>query len=184
MTEAANPANERGVARVVLALDVLLLRSGLVIVDTPGGTERFVATANELLAAGRLSAAANQERAATWRAQLLHTGEELLHRVDDLPRFVAQALTPGRDHLAIADPDHRAPTDMLSARVPGLAPGALVASRRLGRWSVTGRAGERVDRVVAVITPELIGPVRAATLDRGAVDCGPRPHGVGTDPAR
>jgi hypothetical protein len=150
--------------------------------------ERPETVAQQLLATARLSTADDPLHA--WTAHVQHVAEHLLGRVGGLPRFVAAPLRAGDRSIVIATVAPRARRSDLTDRVPGLAPADLLASCAAGRWTVpAGPPGPSTQRLVVCAPDDLVGPVRAVTLDREAFVCPSRRHrepvgGRGPTPGR
>ncbi|TVR39059.1 MAG: hypothetical protein EA388_00015, partial [Nitriliruptor sp.] len=133
-----------------------------------GGNPRFSTTAAELQATSRLQPEPGDGPLRSWTAQLVHTTDQFLGHAGDVPAPVAASLAPRRDVLAVADPHPRARRYSLSDRIPGLAPSDLLATRGSGSWEVPGSQDPHRDRIIFHLDPALIGPLRAAALDRDA----------------
>ncbi|TVR18437.1 MAG: hypothetical protein EA387_14530 [Nitriliruptor sp.] len=138
-----------------------------------GGDPRFVTTAEELLATARLQSNRAAGPLRSWTAQVEHTTEGLIGGAGRVPRPVAATLAPSGTALAIADPAPRLRHPDIAARIPGLHPRDLIASRTSGRWTIPASLAVRRDRLIASLRPELAGPLRAVTLDRAAAICPP-----------
>lgn len=135
------------------------------------GHPRFVETAQQLLATARLHPTGPDGPLSWWAAQLDHTTEQLLGHLQDIPLTVAASVAPASGALVVADPRTRFRDGTPTSRIPGLTPRNLLGSRAYGRWTIPAVPTQDTDRLIAHLPPELIGPLRAVTLDRDAPAC-------------
>lgn len=169
-------------AAVRVALD--LARAAVAL----GGDDRMEESARQLITTARLQAE-TRPWPHPWMAQARYVTEQLLRRVGSMPEPVAEALAPAPLVLAVVQPGERVRDAAVTRSVAGLAPSAVLAARTAGRWtvpatsptleatavsmsmpasepaSVPAQTTARPDRLVLALPSELVGPLRAASLD-------------------
>jgi hypothetical protein len=133
---------------------------------------RFVEAASQLADTARLLAS-DPPTLPAWHAQLLAAVDTLLAATGAVPDAVARCVAPTGGGLLVARLDPTREPGHVQRTVAGLDAAALLASRRGGRWAVPAERAEVSDRLVAwIVPPNLRGPLRAATGDRGAAISG------------